>query len=129
MLTPGVLRLRDQCLRAQVREADFWHMTIGEAVRECDAYHDRLKDTAYFSYMTASAIGLFIGSVFSSKSPPEISDIYPEFFPKAETREATEERQEELKEERSVANFLKFAYSFNQRFENGNRKPESENNG
>lgn len=121
-----MLSLRDNCLTAGAREADFWEMTIGEAVRVCDAYHERRKDTAYFSYMTASAVGLFVGSVFSSKAPPDISDIYPEFFPKKQV----EDIEEEIRVERSAANFIKFANSFNRRFEaNGNGTTESENNG
>ena len=73
--------------------------------------------------MNAMATGLFIASMFSTKSPPSISDIYPEFFPK------DEEVEEKVQESKSAANFINFANAFNRNFDNGDRKSESENNG
>lgn len=98
-------------------------MTVGEAVRAYKAYEERRKDTAYFGYMNAMTVGLFIGSMFGSK-PPTINDIYPEFFPKDEEVEETRQTAD------SAANFINFANAFNRAIDNGNnRKPESENNG
>lgn len=110
---------------AGVSEADFWQMTIGEASRAFDAYLLRRKDQAYFAYTNAMAVGLFVGSMFSSShQPPTIEDIYPEIFPKDE-----EEEEQVQPTEKSVENFMKFANAINERFQNGNGKPESENNG
>lgn len=99
-------------------------MTIGEAVRACGAYHNRRKDRAYFAYTEAMAVGMFVASIFGSKSPPKINDIYPDLFPE------DEEAEEEVRVSRSAANFINFANAFNRNFDNGdNRKSESENNG
>ena len=108
---------------AGVREADFWEMTVGEAVRACDAYNDRRRDMAYFAYTNAMTVGLYVGSMFSSKSPPTLHDIYPEFF------EENEEAEQVIQDSKSAANFINFANAFNRNFENGDRKSESENNG
>lgn len=101
-------------------------MTIGEGIRAFKAYEDRLKDQAYFSFTNAYATAMFVSSIFSTKSPPSIHDIYPEFFPKDEKNE---ELEEQIREAKSEANFLNFANAFNRKFDNGDRKPESENNG
>ena len=98
-------------------------MTIGEGVRAYKAYDDRRKDQAYFSFTGAYATALFVASMFSSKSPPSIHDIYPEFFPK------DEEVEEVIQDSKSAANFINFANAFNRNFDNGDRKSESENNG
>ena len=98
-------------------------MTIGEAVRACDAYVERRKEQAYFAYTNAMTVGMFVGSMFGSRKPPTIHEIYPELFPKQEDIE------EERRMDASAANFIKFANSFNQRYNNGNRKLESKNNG
>ena len=98
-------------------------MTIGEGVRAYKAYDDRRKDQAYFSFTNAYATALFVASMFSSKSPPSIHDIYPEFFPK------DEEVEEVIQDSKSAANFINFANAFNRNFDNGDRKSESENNG
>lgn len=99
-------------------------MTVGEAIRACDAFGEQRRDRAYFEYSNALAIGLFIGSMFSnSHNPPAIHDIFPELFDKDEEAEAV------TNENASAANFLNFANKFNERFHNGNGKPESENNG
>ena len=109
---------------AGIREAEFWEMTVGEAVRACDAYNDRRRETAYFAYTNAMTVGLFVGSIFSSKSPPTLHDIYPEFF-----EEENEEAEQTAQDSKSVANFINFANAFNRNFDNGDRKSESENNG
>lgn len=98
-------------------------MTVGEAARAYLAYHERLKDTAFFSYTNAMTVALFVSSMFGSKSPPSLHDVYPELFP------ADEEAEEEIRDARSAANFINFANAFNRKFDNGDRKPESENNG
>lgn len=98
-------------------------MTIGEGIRAFKAYEDRLKDQAYFSFTNAYATAMFVSSIFSTKSPPTITDIYPEYFPK------DEEVEEIVQDSKSAANFVNFANAFNRKFDNGDRKPESENNG
>ena len=112
---------------AGVREADFWDMTVGEAARAIDAYNTRRRDRAYFDYTQAMTIGAFIGSMFSSKSPPALEDLYPDLFD--EEAEELEQIEQEKRDERSAANFIKFANAFNRNYENGDRKSESENNG
>lgn len=98
-------------------------MTIGEAVRSFKSYEERLKDQAYFSFTNAMTTALFVSSMFSTKSPPSIHDIYPEYFPE------DEEVEEIVQDSKSAANFVNFANAFNRKFDNGDRKPESENNG
>lgn len=127
LLGPQILSLRDDCLTAGVREAEFWDMTVGEAVRAVNAWNDRRKDMAYFAYTNAMAVGMFVGSIFSTRTPPTLEDIYPELFPKDE--EAREKAEEEARMAKSAANFINFANQFNRRFNNGNRESESENNG
>ena len=120
------MKLRDDCLIAGISERDFWEMDPGEAVRACDAYGERRKDIAYFSYTNAMAISGFIASMFSSHSAPTINEIYPELFPD----EIQEEAEHEIRMSKSEANFIKFANAFNKRYEaNGNRESESKNNG
>ena len=102
-------------------------MTVGEASRALDAHNTRKRDKAYFDYTQAMTIGLFIGSMFSSKSPPTLEEIYPELFD--EEAEELERIEQEKRDERSAANFIKFANAFNRKYENGDRKSESENNG
>lgn len=119
-----MIKLLEASLVSGVREAEFWEMTVGEAVRACDAYQDRRRDRAYFAYTEAMAVGLFVSSMFSSKSPPTLHDIYPEFF-----EEENEEAEQEAKDANSAVNFINFANAFNRNFDNGDRKSESENNG
>lgn len=122
------MNLRKSALISGVSEAEFWKMTIGEVVRACEAYEDRRRDTAYFAYTTAMTVGLFVGSMFGSKSPPTIEEVYPELF--SDKKEEVEKAEQMAKDERSAANFIKFANSFNQRYKpNGDGKPESKNNG
>ena len=98
-------------------------MTIGEGVRAYKAYEERRKDAAYFSYTGAMTTALFVSSMFGSKSPPPIYEIYPELFKR------DEEVEEQIQESKSAANFINFANAFNRKFDNGDRKSESENNG
>ena len=98
-------------------------MTWGETVRAYEAYMKRRKDLAYFSYNTALAVGGFVASIFSSRQPPTINEIYPELFPK------DEEAEEEARMTQSEVNFLNFANAFNKRYENGNRESEGKDNG
>ena len=116
-------KLRDTALLAGVREAEYWNMTVGEAVRACDAYHEQRRERAYFAYTEAMTMGLFIGSVFSNKHPPTLHEIFPDLF------DENEEAEEERKDAASAANFINFANAFNRNFDNGDRKSESENNG
>ena len=123
-----ILEARDNCLIAGISEADFWEMTVGEAGRAIDAYNERRRDKAYFDYTQAMTIGAFIGSMFSSKAPPKLEEIYPDFFG-GEDKEELEQAEQERRDEISAANFIKFANAFNRNYENGDRKSESENNG
>ena len=102
-------------------------MTIGEACRVLDAYNERRRDQAYFDYTQAMTVGLFVSSMFSSKAPPKLEDVYPDFF--KEDKEEDERREQEKRDAASAANFINFANAFNKRYENGDRKSESENNG
>lgn len=114
---------RDECLKAGIREAEFWDMTVGEAVRAYEAHQEHRKDMAYFAFTEAMAVGGFVASMFGKHQPPTIHDIYPELFP------VDEEAEEETRMKRSETNFINFANAFNKRYENGNGKSESENNG
>lgn len=118
------MKLRDTALTADIRETDFWQMTVGEVARACDACIGKRKEAAYFAYTNAMTVGIFIGSMFSkSRKPPTIEEIYPDLFTKDEEAEA------EARASKSVANFINFANALNERFQNGNGKPQSENNG
>lgn len=117
-----MMKLRDACLVAGVREADYWQMTVGEAMRELDAYGERRRDQAYFAYTNAMAVGLFVGSMFGGHAP-KIQEIYPELF------KEDEEAEKAVQDEKSAANFINFANAFNRNLDNGDRKSESENNG
>ena len=127
LLGPQLMKLRDDCLTAGVKEMDFWNMTVGEAVRALEAFNERRKDRAYFAYTEAMAVGLFVASMFSTKKPPALEDIYPELFPKDE--EGVSQAEEEARIAKSEANFIKFANAFNRRFNNGRTDTESQNNG
>ena len=102
-------------------------MTLGEAIRAIEAFIDARKDRAYFDYMHAMTVGMFVGSMFSTRQPPKIEDIYPDLFPKDD--EAVEAAEEAVRMSQSEINFINFANAFNRKFENGDRKSESENNG
>lgn len=102
-------------------------MTVGEVSRAIDAFNTQRRDKAYFDYTQAMTIGLFISSVFSSKEPPTLEEIYPDLFD--EEKEELEQIEQAKRDERSAANFIKFANAFNRNYENGDRKSESENNG
>lgn len=115
--------LRDASLKAGIKESDFWTMTAGEAARACDAYWERMRDSAYLAYTNAMAVGMFIGSMFSKQPAPSIDKIYPEFFKSDEEKKAQERMA------KSEVNFINFANAFNKRFEYGNREPKSEDNG
>ena len=108
-----MMKLRDACLVAGIREAEYWQMTVGEAARELEAYGERRRDQAYFEYTNAMAVGLFVASVFGSKQHPKLSDIYPELF------KEDEEAEQRIRDERSAANFINFANNFNRNFKNG----------
>lgn len=92
-------------------------------MRAYKAFIESRKDMAFFAYTNAMAVGGFVASMFSKHQPPTMHDIYPELFP------IDEEAEEEARMKRSEANFINFANAFNKRYENGNGKSESENNG
>lgn len=99
-------------------------MTVGEGVRAYKAYEERRKDAAFFAYTNAMTTGLFIASMFGSKSPPTIHEVYPEFF---KQDEETEEIKQEIRDAKSEVNFLNFAKAFNRNFDNGSdRTTQSE---
>ena len=101
-------------------------MTVGEVVRAIDAYEAMRRDRAYFAYTNAMTVGLFISAMFNSgRKPPTMQEIYPELF----QGDDVEEQEQKQTTDASVANFMKLANAINERFQNGNGKPESENNG
>lgn len=120
---------RAESLKNGIAERDFWDMTLGEVIRASEAHTALLKERARFDFLQALSIGLFFGSAISGKNVPKIEDIYPEFFGSKEAEEAQKEAETEERMNRSAANFMNFATAFNKRFENGDRKSESENNG
>ena len=70
--------------------------------------------------MSAMTIIKGVNKVLTGKGEiPTLTDIYPELFP-----------EEELKQQRmnrSAANFINFANSFNKRKQNDNRRTQSHN--
>ena len=98
-------------------------MTIGAAVRVTEAYVKQRRERAYIAFTNAMTVGMFVASMFSSNKPPTLHEVYPDLF------EEDEEAEQAKRDESSAANFLKFANAFNQRVTNGNREPQSQDNG
>lgn len=98
-----------------MKEADYWQMTISEAMRELEAkiwmIEAEHKTQAHIAYGQAITVGSCIASVFGSSKLPEIYDIFPEYFPR---EEAVEQQQ---KMDKSVENFIKFANAHNKKSE------------
>ena len=71
------------------------------------------REKATFDYVLADLIGRSIGRLYnSSNKMPEISAVYPGIFDSEEIKD----KQQEKKDELSVARFKAFANSFNRRF-------------
>ena len=92
-------------------------MTIAELSRVFDSKKRRMKaeaqEKAYYDYVLADLIGRSIGRLYnSSNKMPEISSVYPGIFDSEEIKD----KQQEKKDELSVARFKAFANSFNRRF-------------
>ena len=71
------------------------------------------REKATFDYVLADLIGRSIGRLYnSSNKMPEIGAVYPSLFDSEEIKD----KQQEKKDELSVARFKAFANSFNRRF-------------
>lgn len=90
-------------------------MTMAEAIREAEGFvwrnEEADKREARFSYTTAMTVGAFVASIFGNSKPPEIYDIFPEYF------DRKDEAEHNARTQRSIENFIKFANAHNQKCE------------
>ena len=131
LFTDKIYEWLDIALDWGISESEFWDMTLAELNRllaskkRCLISQQREKAT--FDYVLADLIGRSIGRLYnSSNKMPEINAVYPSLFDSEEIKD----KQQEKKDELSVARFKAFANSFNRRFkqkkdnEEVNRKDE-----
>ena len=80
LLTPQMLELRKNCLIAGIREAEFWHMTIGEAVRErilelCAERDMTINKLSTISGITQSTVNNIVGGRNNSTTVSTIQKL------------------------------------------------------
>lgn len=94
-----------------IREQEFWEMTISELKRLLEVKQNKekiqLKQEAIMNYKLAGLIGIS----FANKLP-DIWEVYPSLFDKQEEIEKRERQRAEL----DTLRFLNFAKSFNKKF-------------
>lgn len=101
-----------------IKERDFWDMTPGEIVRECNAISKArklaLQEQATLDYIHAQLITKGISIVLGDKSAfPQIHDVYPNIFD-----DVIEEQKAKIAEQKamlSASRFRQFAQSYNSR--------------
>lgn len=96
-----------------MKEVDYWQMTMAEAIRELEAkvwmLEEEHKTQAHIAYGQAITVGSCIASIFGSSRIPDISEIYPEYFPRSNVSQQ--------KMDKSIENFIKFANAHNKKSE------------
>lgn len=106
--------MRDYALNANLSENEFWTMTIPEVNRYIKAWGWREKRQQQFAAGTLYQLPTLIAiGILDGKKYPEIYEVFPSLFDKEEIEEA--KRRNEL--EKSRANFMAWAESFNKKFE------------
>lgn len=109
-----VSQLRDFAVNCGIEEDKFWMMTIPEANRAIQAWGWREKrhnqTTASYLYKLPNLIAI---AVLDSKKYPEIYDIFPNEFDKAEI----EESKRKYQIERDIAYLKAWAEDYNRRKE------------
>jgi hypothetical protein len=94
-------------------EERFWEMTVAEIQRYMDGAIWRMKSQAQFDYSLANLIGVSVARIMSNDvSYPQIEEVYPDLF-EDEIKEKRRQKEEELKINNSVNNFMAFAMKHN----------------
>ena len=111
----------DAALDCELREFDFWDMTIGEIVRYIESYSRRYKrraqEKASYDYILASLIVRGVSITLGSKdSYPTMQDVYKGLF---DTEQFQEQQKiaEDNKAKLSALRFKQFAHSYNRKYE------------
>ena len=74
-----------------------------------------MKSQAQFDYSLANLIGVSVARIMSNDvSYPQIEEVYPDLF-EDEIKEKRRQKEEELKINNSVNNFMAFAMKHNSR--------------
>lgn len=111
-------KLLENALFYELRESDFWDMSIGEVVRYIKAqdkiYRVRNQERASYDYILANLIVKGVGITLGSKqSFPSIEEVYPKLFD--DVKEEQQAKIEAKKMELSTLRFKQFAQSYNSR--------------
>lgn len=111
-------KLLENALFYELRESDFWDMSIGEVVRYIKAqdkiYRVRNQERASYDYILANLIVKGVGITLGSKqSFPTIEEVYPKLFD--DIKEEQQAKIEAKKMELSTLRFKQFAQSYNSR--------------
>jgi hypothetical protein len=109
----------DNALDWGISEEEFWNMTIGELDRAISSKQrqdkHRLKERATMDYTLALMIGRAVRGGDEEHPFPELYEVYPNlFFEEAIKREEEKEKQQA---ELSAIRFMRFAKSFNSKFD------------
>lgn len=124
-----VEQLLTVALDTELREFDFWEMTIAEILRHIDSYNRRYKlqaqERASYDYILASLIVRGVSITLGSKDTfPPIHEVYGSLF--KEESQKQQQKAEENKIMLSVLRFKQFAQSYNKKFENNKGVSKSE---
>ncbi len=90
-------------------------MTVAEIQRYIDGAIWRMKSQAQFDYSLANLIGISVARIMSNDVKyPQIEDVYPDLFEDI-IKEKRRQKEEEIKINQSVNNFMAFAMKHNSR--------------
>lgn len=117
MFSDYVYKWLDAALDNDIREQDFWNMTLAELDRLFRSKERTAKakaqEQASYDYILADLIGRSIGRIYSSSNKmPDISEAYPSLFNSKEIQEKKQQKKDEL----SALRFKQFAASYNRNF-------------
>ena len=101
-----------------ISEADYWNMTLAEAIRAIESYNRRYKaaerQQAAFDYILADAIGKSVSRIYSSSATmPKLYELYPSLFASEEIQAQEQAKRDEL----SALRFKQFAQAHNKKYE------------
>jgi flagellar biosynthesis protein FliP len=96
-------------------EEAFWNMSVAEIQRFMEGAVWRMKSQAQFDYTLANLIGVSVARIMSKDvSYPQIEEVYPDLFEDI-IKQKRQEKEQELKMNNSVNNFMAFAMKHNSR--------------
>lgn len=88
-------------------------MTVAEVQRYMEGAIWRMKSQAQFDYILANLIGVSVSRIMSKDVKyPNIEEVYPELFEDI-IKEKRRQKEEEIKINQSVNNFMAFAMKHN----------------